>query len=182
LASALVAFLFVGEVVILAAFGGLVNPPPGLRASLISGLLGIGFFLVLITIGVILVFAPCEAQRLTFPTFALARVVSLGEFLERIESLFIAIWVGSVCLKIALFLYVTSLGLATVAGLKEYRPLVPFLGALNIAISNLWFKNIITLRNLHFLVFPGWALVVYFLLPWFLLLVACWKGERRTGI
>jgi len=44
LASALVAFLFVGEVVILAAFGGLVNPPPGLRASLISGLLGIGFF------------------------------------------------------------------------------------------------------------------------------------------
>ncbi|MDK2817397.1 MAG: hypothetical protein PWR22_2026 [Moorella sp. (in: firmicutes)] len=182
LGGALVTWRFLGQIFILATFGAFVNPPRALRASLVSGLLGIAFFLSLVTMGTILVFGCCEAARLTFAAYALARVVSLGQFFERIEALFLAIWVGGVFIKITLNLYVVALGLATVTGLKEYRPLVAPLGALNVAVAALLYRNISEIRHDLLMVEPGWTLTWQLILPLFLLIMAWLRGKRRTGI
>lgn len=180
--GALVAWSFMGQVVIIAAYGAFINPPQALKASLISGLLGIAFFLTVVTMGTIFVFGCCEAARQTFAAYALARVVSLGQFFERIEALFLAIWVGGVFIKITLNLYVVALGLATVTGLKEYRALVTSLGALSVAVSHLLYKNITEIRYDLLMVEPGWTLFWQLFLPLFLLLAAMVRGKRRTGV
>ncbi|MEW8958123.1 Spore germination protein YndE [Moorella humiferrea] len=181
LGGILVAWSFLGQVVILAAYGAFVNPPRALKASLTSGLLGIAFFLTLVTMGTIFVFGCCEAARQTFAAYALARVVSLGQFFERIEVLFLAIWVGGVFIKITLNLYVVALGLATVTGLKEYRALVASLGALSVAVSHLLYRNVAEIRHDLLMVEPGWTLAWQLLLPLFLLFAAWVRGKRRTG-
>ncbi|WP_406676857.1 GerAB/ArcD/ProY family transporter [Moorella sp. ACPs] len=181
LGGALVAWSFLGQIFILATYGAFVNPPRALGTSLFSGLLGIAFFLSLATMGTILVFGSSQAARLTFAAYNLARVVALGQFLERIEVLFLAIWVGGVFIKITLNLYVVALGLATVTGLKEYRSLVASLGALNVAVSNLLYRNITEIRQDLLLLEPGWTLTWQLILPLFLLIMAWLRGKRRTG-
>lgn len=181
LGGSLITWPFLGQVIILAIYGAFVNPPRSLGWSLISGLLGIAFFLGLVTMGVILVFGACETTRLTFAGYTLARVVSLGEFFERIEVLFLAIWVAGVFIKITLNLYVVALGLATVTGLKEYRPLVAPLGALNVALAVFMYSNLSDIRQDLLTVEPGWTLTWQFGLPLLLLLVAWVRGQRRTG-
>ncbi|MDN5344730.1 MAG: hypothetical protein PWQ18_841 [Clostridia bacterium] len=181
LGGALVAWSFLGQVVILATYGAFVNPPRALGWSLITGLLGIAFFLGLVVMGAIMVFGCCEVERLTFTAYDLAQVISLGQFFERVEVLFLAIWVAGVFIKITLNLYVTALGLATVTGLKEYRPLVAPLGALNIVMSCLLYRNISEVRQDLLLVEPGWTLTWQLGLPLLLLVVAWLRGKRRTG-
>ncbi|GAF25248.1 GerAB/ArcD/ProY family transporter [Neomoorella thermoacetica] len=181
LGGSLITWPFMGQVIILATYGAFVNPPRSLGWSLISGLLGIAFFLVLVTMGVILAFGASEATTLIFAGYNLARIVSLGQFLERIEVLFLAIWVAGVFIKIALNLYVVALGLATVTGLKEYQPLVAPLGALNVAMAAYMYRNISEIRLDLLTVEPGWTLTWQFILPLLLLLVAWVRGQRRTG-
>ncbi|BCV22495.1 GerAB/ArcD/ProY family transporter [Moorella sp. Hama-1] len=181
LGGALVTWSFLGQVIIMAAYGAFVNSPRALGLSLVTGLAGIVFFLGLMTMGIIFAFGPFEASRLIFAGYTLARVVSLGQFFERIEVLFLAIWVAGVFIKITLNLYVTALGLASVIGLKEYRPLVAPLGALNVVISIISYKNLSEVRHDLLMVEPGWTLTWQLLLPALLLVVAWLRGKRRTG-
>ena len=182
LGGALVAWSFLGQVVIISTYGAFVNPPRALGWSLIAGLLGIAFFLGLVIMGVVLAFSCCEIERLTFVAYNLARIISLGQFFERIEVLLLAIWIVGVFIKITLNLYVTALGLATVTGLKEYRPLVAPLGALIVVTSILLYRNISQVRNDLLLVGPGWTLTWQLILPLLLLVVAWLRGLRRKGV
>jgi len=74
--------------------------------------------------GLISLFGAQETARMLFPTFELAKTVHLGAFLERIESLVVGLWVGSVSLKIMAYYYVSVIIFAEVFKLKDYRPLV----------------------------------------------------------
>ncbi|MFW0968002.1 MAG: GerAB/ArcD/ProY family transporter [Thermacetogeniaceae bacterium] len=75
-------------------------------------------------VGLISLFGAQETARMLFPTFELAKTVSLGAFVERIESLVVGLWVSSVSLKIMAFYYVSVLIIAEVFNLTDYRPLV----------------------------------------------------------
>lgn len=86
-------------------------------------------------VGLIALFGAPETSRMVFPTFELAKTVSLGRFLERIESLVVGIWVGSVSLKIMSFYYVSVLIFAEVGNLKDYRPLVMPYGIILVVLS-----------------------------------------------
>lgn len=65
-----------------------------------------------------------ETARMIFPTYEFAKVVHLGGFLERIESLLVGVWVGTVGLKVTSFYYASVLTFAQTFNLKDYRPLV----------------------------------------------------------
>lgn len=179
LAGAVVVLGFTGEISLLAGISGFINPPQGIKMSVILGLVGVFFFLVLVVLGGILVFGSAETARLTFVVFSLARMVSIANFLERIEVLFMAIWVAGVFIKVMLNLYITSLGLATVMGLTDFRPLCAPLAALIVALSVLLFKNISHLLFYLEEIMPIWALLWAFGIPVFLAVVAAF--ERNQG-
>ncbi|HBT47422.1 MAG TPA: hypothetical protein DEA73_06040 [Peptococcaceae bacterium] len=161
-----------GEIIVISVVGAFLQQPEGVKRSLILGLAGILFFLVLGVMGGVLVFGACEAGRLTFPAFSLARVISIGNFLERIEVLFMAIWVGGIFIKVTLNLYIAALGLATAADLREYRPLCAPLAALVVVLSVWLFDNLTGVLFYLEQVLPVWALLWQWTVPAALALTA----------
>ncbi|MCG0277988.1 MAG: spore germination protein [Thermanaeromonas sp.] len=181
LAGAIIVLGFTGEISLLAGISGFINPPQGIRMSVTIGLLGVFFFLVMVVLGGVLVFGSAETARLTFVVFSLARMVSIANFLERIEVLFMAIWVAGVFIKVMFNLYIASIGVATVMELTDFRPLCAPLAAFMVALSVLLFKNISHLLFYLEEIMPVWTLLWAFGMPIFLAVVAALrkpKGER----
>ena len=80
---------------------------------------------MLLDVGALIaLFGHQETIRMVFPTYESAKTVRLGGFLERIESLLVGVWVGTVGLKVTAFYYVSVLTFAQTFNLKDYRPLV----------------------------------------------------------
>ncbi|MDN5348194.1 MAG: hypothetical protein PWP65_1758 [Clostridia bacterium] len=181
LQGAFLAAGWLGEVVLLAAIVGFINPPEGLRSSILFGLAGTLFFLAAVTIGSIMIFGAAETGRLSFPAYSLARQVSIGEFLERIEVLFMAIWVGGVFIKITILLYVTATGLGTLVGLTDYRPLLLPLGALTVALSVWLHEDVTHLTNYILRVWPSWSLIWEMFLPALFLLLSLILDKKGEG-
>jgi spore germination protein KB len=85
----------------------------------------LGYFLVLLVFfRTIMILGPESASIFYFPRFAAIRVISTGQFLERIEkfSYFSFLLFGVV--KIVIFLYASCRALATIFNIKEYEKLM----------------------------------------------------------
>ncbi len=124
LAGSFIPNAWMGEIVLLSMVVPFVYRPQKSQWWIAGGVLTVGFILVIITLAVTLVFGYEEAGRLIFPTFSLARIISIGDFIERMESLVMAIWVAGVFLKITIWYYMLVLVTAQVFGLKSYKPLI----------------------------------------------------------
>ncbi len=139
---------------------------------IIGAVVTVGGILVIITLATILVFGHAEAARLTFPTFSLARIISIGDIIERTESLVMAVWVAGVFLKITLWFYVLVLVTAQTFGLRSYKPLIiPYAFCL-ITLSFWLFRNIMGFFQFISTTFPIWALNFEMLIPIAVLTVA----------
>ena len=64
----------------------------------------------------------------TYPLLIVARYISLAEFFTHLESVYMAIWVLGVFVKICVLFYVFVLGAAQWMNLSDYRPIVFPLG------------------------------------------------------
>lgn len=74
-----------------------------------------------------------EAARATFPLLDLARMVSIAEFIERIDPLIVAIWVTGMFIKVGCFFYAGAAALAGGVGLTSPAPAVFPLALLSVA-------------------------------------------------
>lgn len=75
----------------------------------------------------ILAFGVAGGSESTLPFFEMSRLVYLGRFLQRIESLFIVVWVFVGLLSMAVNLYLALYLLSRPLGLPAVRPLIPTL-------------------------------------------------------
>lgn len=87
------------------------------------------------------------ANSWTLPLFSLARLISLGEFFERIEAGIMAAWTLSAGIKLALFLWAISVGIAQLFNLKRYEPLVFPLAAVFIPLALVAFESMVDLED-----------------------------------
>lgn len=168
-----------GEIITLGMiFPFLTQPHRGYRIAIGAHLI-IGAFLLMgafITIGI---FGPELVSRLKFPIMAAVRIISFGEFFERIESLVMVIWVGGVFVKISVFHYATVMAAAHSFNLNDYRPLVIPLGILNVILSIHLFEGVTDLVEFLSITFPVYALSTFELgIPALLLLAALLQGKR----
>lgn len=92
-----------------------------------TGILRIFFILVYI-----MVFGISVGAEKTMPLFELARLVYLNQYLQRMEALFIVVWVMIGLLAIAGSLYIGLYLMAVLLKLPAFRPIVP-LGVVLIA-------------------------------------------------
>lgn len=169
-----------GEIIIFAMFlPYLASPEKGGRCAIIA-VVAIGLILTADSVINNAVLGPSVA-RLTFPTFSLVREVSVANFLERIESVMVAIWVIGMFAKIGLFYYAAVLGTAQVAGLKDYRPVVLPLGVILAALS---FQAGDSAQELVAYIlhgFPPFAYIFEYIIPTLLLAVAAARGLKKPG-
>ncbi|MDA8233331.1 MAG: endospore germination permease [Clostridia bacterium] len=111
------------------------------RISLIKAVLVIGFILTVETMAAIMIFGNELIVNYVFPTFYLARYISIFEFVERLESLIIVVWVAGVTVKVALWYYCAVLAAAQWFQLKNHKPVVLPIGVLVLYFSVFLFAN-----------------------------------------
>jgi len=92
------------------------------RGLMIGAVLG---WLVLITVMFlcILVLGDDFTARNIYPSYSLAKKISVGRFIERIEAILAIMWILTTFFKTTLYFYAVNLGMAQLLKLKEYRML-----------------------------------------------------------
>lgn len=129
-------FSYSGYMVMLVILPNLTRPGDGIYAQTLGVLIPGGLY-VLITIIATAVLGASATTRVVWPTLETVRLISLAGFIERLESLFLAVWLTAAFTTITAGLYVLTLGCSQVLGLQDYRPLVLPMAALAVAVAML---------------------------------------------
>lgn len=110
------------------------QPQRGVKTAIWSVVLAALLLMVsaIVTIGVL---GSDLAERSVFPFFVLARTIRLTDFLERLEALVVFPWGFGLFIGVAVYLYCGAKGLTQVFGLKDYRPLIPPMAIIWIAMA-----------------------------------------------
>ncbi|MBE1441682.1 GerAB/ArcD/ProY family transporter [Paenibacillus sp. OAS669] len=69
------------------------------------GIILTGFELGLIVVSAVTLFGPRLVSLMSYPTFNVISIIRLGSFLERIDILFISIWICLMYVKISIFMF-----------------------------------------------------------------------------
>lgn len=127
LAAAIYTSMYYSEMVLAAMiFPRLrVGDPARLRRALTLAL-GLAIPpLTAVTASCIGVFGASETSRLVSPALELARLVTFGESIQRMEALFVVLWMLAAMVKIGIFTWSSTEAIAEALGLSNYRALIP---------------------------------------------------------
>lgn len=113
----------------------------------------------------------------TYPVMVAIRYISIADFLEHLEAVVMAIWVSGTFIKISVFYFVITLGLAQLLGLSDYRPMVLPIGVLLVVFGN-WAAPSLQIL-VHFLATSGafYMLTMQLGIPLVLLCIA-WVRKK----
>lgn len=88
-----------------------------------------------------------NAINSALPTLRLAQMISLGEFIERIEPIVMLLWTWVTAVKLGAFVWATSVATKQVLGLQTHHHLVYPYGALAAVFSTVFFPGEIAFRR-----------------------------------
>ena len=179
--------VFMGEVLV----AGILRPyttRPG--RTFVAGATALFFAALLLAVGLvsaIAIFGPTLVATFRFPLHMFVRTINIGDILTRFEVIVMVTWVAGVFIKLSVFLYSTSLGLAQILGLRQYRPVVFPLGIMVAVSSFLFFDNIVVISDAIRLVAPRLYGIYYLVLTPLLVIVTVVRekifghkfGEKR---
>ncbi|MEW9674362.1 endospore germination permease [Ammoniphilus sp. 3BR4] len=81
-------------------------------------------------------------ERHLYPSYALARMINVGNFLQRIEAIVAALWLITIYFKLTLYFYVWVDGLARILKLSDYRVLILPMSFLLVVYSQVVYPNV----------------------------------------
>ncbi|MCL5935392.1 MAG: spore germination protein [Firmicutes bacterium] len=98
---------------------------PGMFGKITARAMLMGFtYLTVLELILIMTTAWNASQEYTMPFYNLSRLIYLGRYFQRVESIFIIIWGFAGMVKIAITLYSAAVVLAGTFKLPDYRPLI----------------------------------------------------------
>lgn len=174
-------FASIQELVCFMMVAPFVNRPQRIPKSLLIGG-GIGaLIIIMVTTISMLVLGPDFSARNLFPAFVLAKKISIGQFLQRVEVIMLAIWFLAVFIKTAVCLFSTVLSLAQTLNMRSYRLYTYPVGILMVVYTSQVYPNVTA--YLEFL-FKTWYLYSYtmmLVIPLLLLVIALIRRWIRMG-
>lgn len=140
-----------------------------IRKSMLLGVLGGGIVLVIINVLSIAVLGADATAGLSYPTYELAKEISIGNFIQRIEVLAGGIIFISLFVKSIIVFYVMIVMVTHTFHVSNYRIITLPLGMLVMVLSIIIFPNVIYFRNLAFVFWPTFTLLHGLIYPVLLL-------------
>ncbi|UFJ39832.1 endospore germination permease [Brevibacillus humidisoli] len=159
-----------------------VHEPKRMAKSFLFGAAMGGTVLTVIVVLALLVLGPDLTARNIYASYSLAKQISVGDFIERIEAILAIMWLLTMYFKITLYYYASHLGLAQLLKLRDYRMLLLPMGVnivvLAIVISpNISYYNLVISRY-----WPLYDITIGIIMPLLLLAVGTVRrGEHRSG-
>lgn len=127
-----------------------------------------------------MVFPSVETGRASFALYKLARLIHLGPFFQRLESVFIFLWVTSATVRMAVSLWGASYLIGKAFGWPTYRPGIPALSLVALSMG-MWSENWIQVINLDERYLMRWGWVIVFAMPVAILLIGMFVTQLRRG-
>ncbi|AEG60415.1 GerAB/ArcD/ProY family transporter [Desulforamulus ruminis] len=181
LKGSLVPLSWFGEIVTIMILLPYLNKPGKAYQVSAAALLISGLLLLSSVVGALAIFGPQLSGAWMFPTLNNARIISIANFIERMEPFVMGVWVTGGFIKISVFFWVVVLGTAQILELKDYRPLVLPIGATLVALSMFLNSNILDLLLFLSQVWPAYALSIFEVGIPLLLLVIAWLRGKKEG-
>lgn len=168
-------------VMLLMIYPASVNVQQSSKKGFFIGMLLGGFVLVTLIILSILVLGPANTASRTFPSYALAQRISIGNFLQRIEIIMAFMWIVSIFIRTFMYFYTTVVGIAQIMKLKDHRPLILPMGIIMVGLSQIVHPDIVHSNIYNDEIWPIYAFVCTILLPILLLIVAVIRNRKSLG-
>ncbi|MZQ82212.1 endospore germination permease [Paenibacillus sp. 5J-6] len=116
--------------------------PARFAKSFFYGGITSGIMMIIITLLGILVMGADQSARHVYATYALAKKISVGNFLQRIEVTVAFLWFISIYFKLTLYFHVTLKAIASFFRLQNYRALATPAGFIVIVLSLMVYPNV----------------------------------------
>ncbi|MFC5470754.1 endospore germination permease [Cohnella suwonensis] len=170
-------FGWISEASVLMLLSPYLSKPTHARRIAVWGTSIAGFELLLAVVMVLLIFGPELPKLLKYPTIITMEIIKYGSFLERIEFIFICLWIASLYIKLCIYFYGTVHFFVHLFRIRNKKPFPIALGILVLLTSlYTWSSNTYLTRHNEFTFFPYLAIMNVFL-P-----LALWIGlKRKTG-
>jgi spore germination protein KB len=96
----------------------------------------------------------------------------LAQFLERIQTLVVVMWMAGVIIKATVFFHSAAVAAASTLGLKNYQVTVLPIAVAVVAISKVFYGTHLQLTDFLFKIWPYYGFAVELLIPAVILLIA----------
>lgn len=168
------------ELVIMLGFIPLVRDAKAAEKGYLAGAGLGGILLMLVVLLSVLILGIEQSANSTFPTYALAKTINIGNFLQRVEGMLITLWVLTFFLKSMLVYFSILSGIRTVFGMASSQTLVYPLAALIIVVAWNTYVNFAYIGTIIRQVWPGYSLIHLVVLP--LLIFAAGLFRKRKPL
>jgi len=145
------------------------------------GLILCTYFMLLTSIAIVTTLGVGVGKPLTFPFYSVVRIIVLADFIERIDSIHIAIWILGGIIKVAFYYYLGVLGISQLLNLQDYKPIILPLGTVIVPLSVIVGENIVELQNFtSYKVFTWYSIIFIFLIPCSLLITSIVRKKEQS--
>lgn len=159
-------------VVLLMLFPSVVNVQKSAQKGFYIGTIIGGIVLIILITLCILVLGPSNTASRTFPSYALAQRISIGNFLQRIEIIMAGMWIISIYIRTFMYFYASVIGVAQLCKIQNHRPLILPFGLLMIGLSQIIHPNIVHSNVYNNEIWPIFSAIFTVILPLTLLIIA----------
>lgn len=168
------------DIVLLGFFAPLLREAKRRRAVGLAAMAGSYAIFLATTAVFTMVFGYPGTAGIFFPVFQVARLISLAEFIQRVEAVFIFLWFFAAVIDLAAVFFAAAYVYARTFSLSTHRPLLFPLAVLVYALSLLPGSFAAAVR-LDADVVRVYAWLPAFVLPAFLLVLAVLRGQKGAN-
>jgi len=151
-------------------FNTLKNGKKTFKVFLISTLIG-SIVILIICVNNILVLGAPLTTSLYFPSYVAVRTLNIGDFLQRFEIVVTIVFIFGGLVKISVCLYASTLGVAKILNVDNYRFLVAPVGLLMMYLAAMIYENIMEMFDFA-KVYAYYAIPFQIILPIIILIAA----------
>lgn len=170
---------FLPLIVFLMIFPAYVNKSKESKKSFfIGGLIGGLVMIIIIALSISVLGADLTVRQI-YPSYALAKKINVGNFLQRIEAIMAGLWFISLYFRLVLYFYAIVLALAQIFNLKDYRPLVLPLGMILVVASLVIYPNVIYTQTWDITTWIPYILTVGAFYPLLLLAIGLFRKKSN---
>ena len=150
------------------------------KVSIISIIIS-AIFLFISTLSLIMAFPAITSTDETLSIYLLTRLVEIGDFLERLDALFVFIWVIALISLLSLFFFFILQIFKKISKIEDSKALIWPLGLIILG-NCLVFGNLSTLKFLARIIYKYSTLILIFGIAFIVLIVANIKYKKTRNL
>ncbi|PWV95904.1 spore germination protein KB [Paenibacillus cellulosilyticus] len=151
------------------------------RMGLFLAALAGGLCVVFVTLLCIWILGPDITMRSIFPSYALVKKISIGNFIQRIEAILAGLWFITTYMKTTFYFYSWVTSLSEILRLNNYRTLTLPCAIMMIIFSQIVYPNVIYMQHWDSIVFPPYIIAMGIVIPVVLWVIGLMRGAGKVS-